>query len=128
MKPDVLVVDDDPDARAILGTILSRAGWRVRYAENGLEALTEIERQLPQLIITDLMMPVMDGIEFMRRLRQQPRCTAIPVIVSSAVSMPEAVHLGGTAVVSKGAGLVRDLMQTLQTIPTPDLSLDPRGH
>jgi CheY-like chemotaxis protein len=80
----VLVVDDDPDILEALSEILEAEGFEIRRARNGKEALEKLEPNPPQLILLDLMMPVMDGWEFAQRMRQKPSVATIPIIVLSA--------------------------------------------
>ena len=80
----VLVVDDDPDILEALSEILEAEGFEIRRARNGKEALERLEPDPPQLILLDLMMPVMDGWEFAQRMRQRPSVAGIPLIVLSA--------------------------------------------
>lgn len=81
----VLVVDDDPDILEALSEILEAEGFEIRRARNGKEALERLEPDAPQLILLDLMMPVMDGWEFAQRMRQRPpEIARIPIIVLSA--------------------------------------------
>ena len=81
----VLVVDDDPDILEALSEILEAEGFEIRRARNGKEALDRLEPAPPQLILLDLMMPVMDGWEFAQKMRQKPPAvSAIPIIVLSA--------------------------------------------
>ncbi len=82
--PVVLVVDDDPDILEALSEILEAEGFEIRRARNGKEALDRLEPDPPQLILLDLMMPVMDGWEFAQRMRQRPSVAGIPIIVLSA--------------------------------------------
>nr|WP_216612581.1 response regulator [Myxococcus xanthus] len=83
--PVVLVVDDDPDILEALSEILEAEGFEIRRARNGKEALDRLEPEPPNLILLDLMMPVMDGWEFAQRMRQKPPEVArIPLIVLSA--------------------------------------------
>jgi len=77
----VLVVDDDPDILDALAEILEVEGYEVRRARNGREALQQLEQGVPDLVLLDLMMPVMDGWEFARSL--DPRARP-PIIVLSA--------------------------------------------
>jgi len=77
----VLVVDDDPDILDALSEILEVEGYRVQRARNGREALQRLEQELPDLVLLDLMMPVMDGWEFARSLDPGARP---PIIVLSA--------------------------------------------
>jgi two-component system, chemotaxis family, chemotaxis protein CheY len=78
------VVDDDPDILEALSEILEAEGFEIRRARNGKEALDRLEPDPPQLILLDLMMPVMDGWEFAQRMRQRPSVSSIPLIVLSA--------------------------------------------
>src|SRR6478672_9494529 len=77
----VLVVDDDPDILDALSEILEVEGYKVQRARNGREALQRIEQDMPDLVLLDLMMPVMDGWEFARSLAPGARP---PIIVLSA--------------------------------------------
>lgn len=82
--PTVLVVDDDPDVRSLLEMCLGLEGFEVLTACNGRHALLRLNETHPALILLDLMMPVMDGVEFRRQQRAQPRLRDIPVICLSA--------------------------------------------
>nr|WP_253895447.1 response regulator [Corallococcus exercitus] len=79
-----MVVDDDPDILEALSEILEAEGFEIRRARNGKEALERLEPDPPDLILLDLMMPVMDGWEFAQRMRQKPDFASIPIIVLSA--------------------------------------------
>lgn len=79
----ILIVDDDAAARELLTTVLGYAGHAVTEASDGAEALRQISVALPELIIVDLLMPNMNGIEFVRALRQTP-AASIPVIFYTA--------------------------------------------
>ncbi len=82
--PVVLVVDDDPDILEALSEILEAEGFQIRRARHGKEALERLEPEPPQLILLDLMMPVMDGWEFAQQLRLRSPLQDIPIIVLSA--------------------------------------------
>jgi two-component system chemotaxis response regulator CheY len=83
--PMILVVDDDPDILDALSEILEGEGYRVRRARNGREAFERLGPVPPQLILLDLMMPVMDGWEFATRLREDDiPSSEVPIIVLSA--------------------------------------------
>ena len=83
---EVLVVDDEPDIRETVRTILESEGYRVRIASNGREAL-DLMRQgsPPGLVLLDLMMPEMDGYEVLEAMRNDRALASIPVTVVSAV-------------------------------------------
>ena len=83
-KFNVLVVDDDPDKRTLLTVALQMAGYEVRSANDGEEGLAAIESYQPDLVITDVMMPKMDGYELARRVRANPLTRFIPVIIQTA--------------------------------------------
>ena len=83
-RRSVLVVDDDPDILEALSEILEAEGFEVRRARNGQEALDRLSEALPDLVLLDLMMPVMDGREFSRRMRQRDDTRGVQVVVLSA--------------------------------------------
>jgi CheY-like chemotaxis protein len=82
---DVLIVEDEQDLSDLLLDILETEGHRARTAGNGLEALSRLQERRPQLIFLDMMMPVMDGWQFIERLRANEEWTDIPVVVMTAV-------------------------------------------
>ncbi len=79
----VLVVDDDPDILQTLGLCLSSEGYRVLMAANGKEALDILESEHPSVILLDLMMPVMDGWQFVAELEHRGR-RDVPLLILSA--------------------------------------------
>jgi two-component system chemotaxis response regulator CheY len=81
MKPLILVVDDSPLLRRISYETLSEAGYKVVEAENGKAGLAQLEKYTPSLIISDLNMPEMNGLEFIRTLRRHPRLAQVPVLM-----------------------------------------------
>ncbi|MBG6066049.1 ATP-binding protein [Micromonospora ureilytica] len=86
----ILLADDNADMRAYLIRLLTGQGWRVRAVTDGRQALDEIHRDLPDLVLTDVMMPVLDGFDLVRRLRADPTTRALPVLVLSARAGGEA--------------------------------------
>jgi two-component system phosphate regulon response regulator PhoB len=80
----VLIVDDEPDFALILEMMLKRAGYRTLTAANGGEALTMVQLHQPDVILLDDMLPIINGSEVCRRLKQNPETAAIPVILMSA--------------------------------------------
>jgi two-component system chemotaxis response regulator CheY len=82
---DILIVEDEQDLSDLLLDVLETEGHRARTAGNGLEALSRIKERRPQLILLDMMMPVMDGWQFIERLRANEEWTNIPVVVMTAV-------------------------------------------
>jgi CheY-like chemotaxis protein len=93
----VLLVDDDAAARGLTRKVLEKEGWKVCEAGNGIEALECLENERPNLILLDLMMPVMDGFEFAERVRRHPEWRSIPIVVLSAhdISAAERLRLNG---------------------------------
>ncbi len=83
-KGTILVADDNPDIVTIVKTILERNGYGVQTADNGLEVFTRLEEQKPDLIILDIMMPQMDGLEVLTRLKGTAATSSIPVILLTA--------------------------------------------
>ncbi len=82
----VLVVDDDPDAREFLATVLQDNGLAVTTAKDGAEALTSIEEKLPDLVALDISMPEKSGVAVYRALKEDDRLKKIPVIIITGVS------------------------------------------
>jgi two-component system, OmpR family, response regulator RpaA len=80
----VLVVDDDPDSREVVAECLRLAGFDVSEAENGLDGIARAISRKPDLILMDLEMPQMGGLEAIRRLKLDARTCAIPIVVFSA--------------------------------------------
>ena len=81
-KPHILIVDDEPNVRRVLSTLLEQAGWATTRAESGEQALDLVRAQDPDLVITDLKMPGMDGMELLSRI--QASFPEIPVVMLTA--------------------------------------------
>jgi DNA-binding response OmpR family regulator len=82
-RPSVLVVEDDPDLAALEQLILAEAGFAVRTAADGAQALAAVAEELPGLILLDMRLPVMNGWEFARELRAR-HGSAVPIVVVTA--------------------------------------------
>ena len=80
----ILVAEDDSDVALLITTILKNNGYNYVWAKDGMEAMEIADRQLPKLIITDIMMPRMDGLEFIKRIREDEEKSHLPIIVVSA--------------------------------------------
>ena len=92
MRPCVLVVDDDPRLLQIIEMYLRLEGYDVTTAENGEEALVRLTQQPIALVILDIMMPGMDGVEACRQIRANQATSAIPIVMCSALSADEDVR------------------------------------
>ena len=82
---DVLVVEDEPYLCDLIADVLEAEGHTTRKASNGLDALEMVAERTPELVLLDLMMPVMDGWEFMTELRANPAWRDVPVVIITAV-------------------------------------------
>jgi len=85
MKPRVLVVDDESDFIQLLKYNLERQGFEILTASNGVEALNTARRELPDVVLLDLMLPDLDGFSICEILRSQPSTSKVPIIVVSAL-------------------------------------------
>ncbi len=114
----IMVVDDDESTREILRRTLQADGWEVWEAGNGREALELLAARKPALILLDLMMPVMDGFEFIDEYRRHPRWHTIPVVVVTArdPSADEKRRLEGSVVriLQKGAADQGQLLEQIK--------------
>ncbi|MHB1132876.1 MAG: response regulator [Chloroflexota bacterium] len=81
----ILVVDDDPDITQLVAFVLGEEGYRVRIAADGQEGLDAVGTELPDLILLDMKMPVMDGSEFAQRFRAA-HDDAVPIVVLTAAA------------------------------------------
>jgi len=116
----LLVVDDDEDARRLIAAFLSDEGYEIRTASNGREALDLLAPFSPDLVILDLMMPVMDGMEFLDTIRADSRYRHLPVIIVTAkVLSPEEVRrlsADSQSILKKAELLEEDLKSVLQEL------------
>ena len=80
----ILLVDDEPDIRLTVSKRLMNKGYRVTEAENGKIALDIIEKQVPDLVILDVMMPELNGYQVCRKLRERPETKELPVLMLTA--------------------------------------------
>jgi CheY-like chemotaxis protein len=82
----VLIVEDDQDLRNAMAELLQGEGYQFVLAENGLEALDVLRKLRPSLLLTDLLMPVMNGVELIRRLRSDAAWRDLPIVVMTAAN------------------------------------------
>ena len=98
----VLIVEDDEDLREMMAQLLVLEGYNAATVANGREALDYLQRaRRPSVILLDLMMPVMDGWEFHRRLEADPALAPVPVIVLSALDQVRAANIDAAAFLKK---------------------------
>lgn len=101
----ILVLDDDQGARTLLEIMLSRTGFTVQLANDADDALEQIRHSMPDLVISDVSLPGMDGIEFVRTLRQDEATVDLPVIILSAhhdmTTIDKAMAAGATEFMKK---------------------------
>jgi CheY-like chemotaxis protein len=119
-SPVALVVDDDPNARDMLRPGLEKAGWSVLEAENGREALARLARSAPRLILLDLMMPQMDGFEFLDEFRRNAAWRSIPVLVVTAKELTaedrSRLHGGVARILEKGSLTPKQLLEEVKAL------------
>ena len=91
-RRNILLIDDIPENRLVLSNLLSPLGFNLQEATNGKEGLEKVEKSHPDLILMDLVMPVMDGFECTRRIRRDPDLKEIKVIATSAIDFDHSKH------------------------------------
>lgn len=105
MEQLILVVDDEFAFCEVVCEILESAGYRARKALNVREAYEGLSHEIPDLILTDIMMPETDGLTFVRDLKNSPQYAAIPIVVVSACTSPDdekkALDAGAVKTLSK---------------------------
>jgi two-component system OmpR family response regulator len=127
--PTILVVDDDPHLREVVRYALARQGFTVFEATNGLEALQRVAAAQPDLVVLDVVMPELDGIETCRRLRQSSR---VPIVFLSSrdeeLDRVLGIELGGDDYLTKPFS-TRELVARVKAVlrrTTPDATPAPR--
>jgi len=107
MGADILIVDDEPAVRQLLAMVVRTMGMTFCEAEDGVDALEKIEADRPRMIILDVMMPRMDGLTLLRKLRSQPLTTKIPVLLFTAFRVPstdiEDLNMPSSMIMNKGS-------------------------
>ncbi|HUS18909.1 MAG TPA: response regulator [Terriglobales bacterium] len=113
MSPVALVVDDSMLIRHTVCRYLEQRGFAVESATNGKEALDLLKTVLPDVIITDLMMPKMDGKELIAKLRGMPQTAAIPIVVISGRGGNGGEQSGANFIIYKDIGIENQLQKAL---------------
>ena len=123
MKPTILVVDDEPSIVLSLQVLMQRAGFDVRIARDGDEALRSVENFTPDLILLDAMMPKRDGFDVCQTLRTNPAWKSLPIIMLTArsrdVERQKGLALGATDYITKPFS-TRDLVTTVRKHLNPE--------
>jgi signal transduction histidine kinase/DNA-binding response OmpR family regulator len=116
----LLVVEDDDATRAVIRQALEREGWSIAQAENGRVALTRLAEGRPDAIVLDLMMPEMDGFEFLAELRRRPDGRDIPVLVVTAMDLTDddrrRLNGGVERIIQKSAYPRDDLLREVRRV------------
>ncbi|NIT55877.1 MAG: response regulator [Aliifodinibius sp.] len=123
MTHSVLVVDDEPMARTLLRLMLVRAGFEVLEAADGIEALTKVKEQMPDVMILDVMMPGIDGFAVCEAMQAEEATSNIPVIMLSAktdnLSVRKGLRVGASKYLTKPVSqddLTRSVLDTLEKL------------
>lgn len=85
-RPSVLVLEDDSDVAQTIGELIDDQGYRAICVDNGREALAVLEHERPSLMLIDVFMPIMNGIEFLRTVRARPALADIPRVLMTAAN------------------------------------------
>jgi signal transduction histidine kinase/DNA-binding response OmpR family regulator len=116
----VLLVEDEPVSRQMLARLMQKEGWAVTEAENGRVALERLAAERPGLILLDLMMPVLDGFEFVNEMRKIEANRSIPIIVVTAMDLTPEDHrrLSGhvEAILRKGGRSANELLREISLV------------
>ena len=94
IKRTIMVVDDEPELVTIVRLMLEQREFNVKYAYSGSQLFAVLKEQKPDLIILDVLMPLMDGLEVLRRLKAAPETSSIPVILLSALDQLKDISTG----------------------------------
>jgi CheY-like chemotaxis protein len=107
---NVLLVEDDADARGLYGYMLALAGYKVKAVSNGLEAFAEIQVNRPDVIITDIAMPVLSGLDLIMAVRSNDELADLPVVAITSFGenlREQARAAGATESIDKPTELAR---------------------
>lgn len=126
LEAPILIVEDDKAIRELLVLALSIEGFRTLSAENGAEALRIMKTQVPGLVLLDLMMPVMNGWDFLKAKNQDLSLSPIPVVVLSANAQDPQTFSGVKCCLKKPVEL-DDLRNTILKYRNRDVAEQPKG-
>jgi CheY-like chemotaxis protein len=97
----ILVVDDDVNVRFLLRLLFESVGYEVTEAQHGVAALIRVKEALPDLVVTDIMMPVMDGAGLIQRLKSDQRTAALPIVAITGTLGASEAAVAADVVMSK---------------------------
>jgi CheY-like chemotaxis protein len=97
----ILVVDDDPGVRFLLRLLFESVGYEVTEAQHGVAALIRVKEALPDLVVTDIMMPVMDGGQLISRLKSDAMTAALPIVAITGTPGAKGPAAAADVVMSK---------------------------
>jgi CheY-like chemotaxis protein len=115
----ILIVEDEPSLLESIVDLLKFRGHTVRGARNGIHALQCVQERLPDLVISDVMMPEMDGYQLVRRLRAAPATANTPIILLSGHTSPESIEEGlslGASFFIRKPFEIEDFLQTVDEL------------
>lgn len=117
-KKSILIVEDDPELAEVYHTLLTQAKYKVAVAHNGEDALRMSDEHAPALILLDLRMPVMDGVEFLEKYKLKEKHPNVKVVVFSNYDMQDeiddAYRLGAERYVLKAWASPKELLQIVE--------------
>ena len=122
VKPRVLVVDDEEDLLELVRYNLTKEGYVVECVGSGEEALKAARRQPPDLIVLDLMLPAVDGLEVCRRLKADPKTREVPIVMLTANALAD--HIAAAEAAGADRHLAKpfdaaELLELISTLPRP---------
>lgn len=126
MSKSILVVDDEPMTRTLLRMMLAPANFQVFEAEDGADAIEKVREHMPDIIIMDVMMPNMNGLDACQVIRSDETISHIPILILSAKTHPKAVEegleAGATRYLTKPVSRVVLLQHVQEVLSTLELS------
>lgn len=115
----VVIIEDEPDAAEMLGEMMRVSGFRVVKSYSSGPAISMITKEMPDVVILDIMMPDISGLDILRLMHEEPKLAGIPVVVVSAKSMPADIQIGldagASAYLTKPVGFL-DLKDTIHKV------------
>jgi CheY-like chemotaxis protein len=115
----VMIIEDEPDAAEMFGEMMRVSGFRVVKLLSSVPAIGMLAQEKPDLVILDVMMPDVSGLDILRHIRGNPELSAIPVIIVSAKSMPSDIktglEAGASTYLTKPVGFL-DLKQAIERV------------